>query len=77
MVHHLKKHEGSARQVEVNVDRWISSPAGWTKINVDGALGKLDDKSAVAAVVGRSNDQSMGASSVVFWDWWILKLSRC
>ena len=55
-----------ARQVETNVQQWIPSPAGWTKVNVDGALGKLDDKAAVAAVARSCEGEFLGASSVVF-----------
>ena len=55
-----------ARQVETNVQQWIPSPAGWTKVNVDGALGKLDDKAAVAAVARSCEGEFLGAASVVF-----------
>ena len=45
--------------------RWIPPPDGWVKINVDAAVGKVNNKGAAAAIVRSSDGLFLGASCVV------------
>ncbi|KAE8786178.1 hypothetical protein D1007_39962 [Hordeum vulgare] len=54
------------KPVHSNTRRWIKPPAGWTKINVDGAVCKAPPIGAISAVYRDEQGAYLGSSAVVF-----------
>ncbi|KAE8785453.1 hypothetical protein D1007_40801 [Hordeum vulgare] len=52
--------------VHSNTRRWIKPPAGWTKINVDGAVCKAPPIRAISAVCRDEQGAYLGSSAVGF-----------
>ncbi|KAE8788950.1 hypothetical protein D1007_36964 [Hordeum vulgare] len=52
--------------VHSNTRRWIKPPAGWTKINIDGAVCKAPSIGAISAVCRDEQGAYLGSSAVVF-----------
>lgn len=63
---HEKRTTSVTRLAVATAPAWIPLPPGWAKINVDTALGKNDNKGAVAPVTRSCNGMFAGASSIVF-----------
>ncbi|KAE8783458.1 hypothetical protein D1007_43117 [Hordeum vulgare] len=66
----LELNKPSSRSVPTpvhsNTRPWIKPPAGWTKINVDGAVCKAPTIGAISAVCRDEQGAYLGSSAVVF-----------
>jgi len=61
-----KPKQRAAQCVRDHHPRWIFSPPGFAKINVDAALSKNSKSVAVAAVARDSSSCYLGASTLIF-----------